>query len=160
MLTGFWITARWPSSSPLTSMPCPIWSIPGRAGSTPAITRPVLPRDESPAATPTCKTSPSVLKRDAKYAGHSWRMALPTGSSSLPTTRRSSCGCWHTCRRIPGCLTPSGAGRHPFLDSIPHVRGAAQRGGLRQAPDRQGAELWCDLWPVCSRDNAADRLQP
>jgi DNA polymerase-1 len=69
----------------------------------------------------------------------------PATRSSRPTTRRSSCASWPTCRATPACrrLRPrrGRAPRHRRRD----LRRHAARGHQRAAPLRQGDQLRPDL---------------
>ena len=55
--------------------------------------------------TPTCRTSPSG-RRGARRSGAGSSLA-PAGSSWWPTTPRSSCASWRTCRATPASSKPS-----------------------------------------------------
>ena len=67
-------------------------------GCTPASTRPARPPGGSRPPTPTCRTFRSARSWGARSARRSSRARA--GSCWWPTTRRSSCACWRTCRAI------------------------------------------------------------
>ena len=92
------------AASPPISMPCPPWSIPGRAGvhttfnQTVAGHRPALLQRPEPAEHPhpdrAGQADPAGLRR-----------RRPTCLLSAPTTRRSSCASWRTSPRTRACWT-------------------------------------------------------
>ena len=103
-------------------------------------------RDACPATIPTCRTSPSATPKDAASAKRSSRR--PDITSYRPTTPRSSCGSWRTCRRIrPArvvCLRRRCASAHRS-GSVRRARGRADQ---RAAPLRQGDQFRLDLRDV------------
>ena len=69
-----------------------------RAACTPASTRRARPPDGSRRPIPTCRTFRSARSWAARSARPSFRGTA--GSCWWPIIRRSSCGCWRTCRAI------------------------------------------------------------